>query len=103
MTLWDLLTALCFVMPIAGALATVKDTPKGLLAYVVAVIVGFVLGGFCGWTMRAMGDRVAARSGPGKEDQKPGAFRVLYFAAVIWIVVALFLGSWMTEMILHFV
>jgi hypothetical protein len=103
MTLWDLLTALCFVMPIAGALATVKDTPKGLLAYPVAVVVGLVVGGLCAWTMRAMGNKVAARSGPGKEDQKPGAFRMLYFVTVIWIVVALFLGSWMTKVILRFV
>jgi hypothetical protein len=40
MGLWDLMTALCFVMPIAGALATVKDIRKGWIGYALAILVG---------------------------------------------------------------
>jgi len=101
MALWDLMTALCLVMPIAGALAVVKDTQKGWAGNILAVAIGLVLGGLCAWTMRAVGNKFAVNASPGKASQRPWHFRILYGAAMLWVVVALFLGSWATEMLLH--
>jgi hypothetical protein len=103
MGLWDLMTALCFVMPIAGALATVKDVHKGWIGYALAILVGVVVGAFCAWAMRTIGSKVAGDSKPGTEAQKPWLLRMLYAATVIWIVFALFLGSWLTEASLRFI
>ncbi len=97
------MTALCFVMPIAGALATVKDIQKGWVGYALAILVGVVVGAFCAWAMRAVGSKVAGDSKPGAEAQKPWLFRMLYAATVIWIVFALFLGSWLTKASLRFI
>jgi len=73
MTLWDLMTALCAVMPLAGALATLRDIQKGWLGYGVAVVVGVVVGLLCAWAMRAVGTALATRSGAGsiREDELP--------------------------------
>jgi hypothetical protein len=103
MALWDVMTALCFVMPIAGALATVKDVQKGWAGYTLAIIVGVVLGALCAWAMRIASSKLAPRSSSGPEIGRPWLFRALYFAAFIWIAVALFLGSWVTEASLHFI
>ena len=103
MALWDLMTALCFVMPIAGALATVKDVQKGWAGYALAIIVGVVLGALCAWTMRAASNKLAPRSSSGPGIDRPWFFRALYFAAFIWIVVATFLGNWVTEASLRFI
>jgi hypothetical protein len=103
MALWDLLTALCFVMPIAGALATVRDVQKGWAGYALAIIVGAVLGTLCAWAMRTASSKLATRSSTGPKIDSPWFFRALYFAAFVWIVIALFLGSWVTEASLHFI
>jgi uncharacterized membrane-anchored protein len=100
MTLWDLMTALCTVMPLAGALATVRDVQKGWAGYGLAIIVGAVVGVLCAWAMRAAGTSFASRS-RARSDTKPWNFRVLYVAAAGWIVLALFLGSWVTGALMH--
>ena len=103
MTLWDLMTAFCFVMPTAGALATVKDVHKGWPGYALAIIVGIVLGALCAWAMRMASSKLAPALSPGPETERPWFFRALYFAAFIWIVVVLLLGSWVTEASLRFI
>ena len=103
MALWDLLTALCLVMPTAGALATVKDIPRGWAGYGVAIMVGVLLGVGCAWAMRTLGGRLAARSAPTPDSPNTWRFRALYTGAVLWIIVALFLGSWATEAVLHLI
>jgi hypothetical protein len=103
MTLWDLLTALCLVMPTAGALATVKDIPRGFAGYIVAITVGLILGVGCAWAMRTLGNRFAVRSTPTPDSENTWRFRALYTGAVLWIIVALFLGSWITEAVLRLI
>lgn len=100
MTLWDLMTALCTVMPLAGALATVRDIHKGWIGFALAIIVGAVVGVLCTWAMRAIGDNIATRS-RASSDTRPWYFRVLYVMAAAWIILALFLGSWVTAAFMH--
>jgi cell division protein FtsW (lipid II flippase) len=85
------MTALCAVMPLVGALATVRDVQKGWLGYGVAIVVGVVIGLFCAWAMRAVGTALATRSRPGSD--RGWKFRLLYIGASVWIIFALFIGS----------
>jgi hypothetical protein len=103
MTLWDLMTALCFVMPLAGALATLRDVQNGWLGYGLASVIGLVIGGLCVWAMRAVGSYFATRSSAGSETLRPWYFRALYVAAAVWIIVALFLGSWVTAAFIRYI
>ena len=100
MTLWDLMTALCAVMPLAGALATVRDVQKGWLGYEIALVVGVVVGLLCAWAMRAVGTALATRSGTGS-DRRRWNFRLLYVGALAWIVLALFIGSRVAAALIH--
>jgi hypothetical protein len=99
MTLWDLMTAICAVMPLAGALATVRDIQKGWVGYGLAIIVGVLVGVLCAWAMKAIGIAFATRSGA-RSDRY---FRILYVAAVAWIILALFLGSWVTATFMRYI
>jgi hypothetical protein len=101
--LWDLLTALCFAMPVAGALAAVKGTQKGWAAYALAIVIGVVTGGCCAWAMRTVGVIVEARSRQRPDPQGEWYFRALYLAAAAWIFVALFLGARVTGAFIHFI
>ncbi|HZQ22696.1 MAG TPA: hypothetical protein VFA89_07835 [Terriglobales bacterium] len=100
MTLWDLMTALCAAMPVAGALATVRGAQKGWLGYGIAIIVGVLIGVLCAWAMRATGTRLAGRSGAGP-DKRRLHFRLLYVGAAAWIILALFIGSWLAGAVIH--
>lgn len=99
MTLWDLMTALCAVMPLVGALATVRDVQKGWLGYGVAIVVGAVVGLSCAWAMRAVGTALATRSGAGSDRR--WNFRFLYIGASAWIILALLIGSWVAAALVH--
>jgi hypothetical protein len=97
MALWDLLTALCLVLPIAGGLATVKDLHRGWHGYAVSILISVAIGMFCAWIMRATARRVAVSSAPNGIPVGPSRLRVLYCLAILWILVALFAGNRVSE------
>jgi len=94
------MTALCVVMPLAGAITTVRDIQKGWVGYSLAIIVGALVGVLCAWAMRATGNYFVTRFGV-RSNTSEWYFRVLYVAAVVWITLALFLGSWMTASVMN--
>jgi hypothetical protein len=102
-SLWDLLTALCFAMPIAGALASAKPARVGFNSYVLAITIGVVLGLGCAYIMRTAGKAVASRSKGHSVSVRERYFRALYLAAIVWIVLGLFLGSWASSNLLRLV
>ena len=51
-TLWDLLTLISFVVPVAGAFADAKHSHAGLAGYVLAISVGLAIGVGCAVCMR---------------------------------------------------
>jgi hypothetical protein len=97
-SLWDLLTLICFVMPIGGALASAQSFKAGLGGQALAVAIGTVPGVFCAWTVRVVSKAIVA-----KLQRRPNwdhaaslqrwFFRGLYFAALVWIVFAGFLSG----------
>jgi hypothetical protein len=92
-TLWDLLTAFCFAMPIAGALASAKLGKAGFSGYALAITTGLALGACFVWTMWTVGNTVDAYIKRQPVPLRERYYRALYFGAMLWVVFGLFLGS----------
>jgi cation transport ATPase len=103
MTLWDLLIGICFAVPIGGALESARSAKAGLCGYALAITVGIALGACCAWTMRTVGGTVYAHIERYSESLQERYCRVLYFAAMVWIVIVVFLGKWVSSALLRFV
>ena len=101
MTLWSLLVALCFVMPLSGALASAKLLRVGLRGYAFSVLVGLLLGIGCAWIMQRVGSLFYARLKHCGVFSQERYFRLLYLGALVWIAFALFLGNWVTSPLLR--
>jgi len=95
-SLWNLLTVICFAMPIGAALSATKHSKVGWTGYVVAVMVASALAWLGLWAKQTMGKRVADRAKLYSASQKESYFRRLYFAVVLWIVVSSLLSAWLT-------
>jgi len=102
-SLWDLLLLLCFTMPIAGALLPAHSAKVGFNGYTVAIVVGVALGLGCSWSMRTIGKKISVSTRPYSASRREGYFRALYFAGVLWIAFAFFLGTWASSAALRFV
>jgi hypothetical protein len=101
MSLWGLLTALCCAMPVAGALASAKLARAGFFGYVFSIAIGLVLGLGCTYIMRTVGKTGANRLEGNSASVREPYLRALYFAAILWIVLALFLGDWASSLLLR--
>jgi hypothetical protein len=101
MTLWGLLISLSLVMPIAGAIASARLAHKGFAGYIVAILVGLMLGAACAWTLRKFGHFVVARQETRPVRAQELYLGTLYVAAVLWVLLALFAGSWTSSIILR--
>jgi hypothetical protein len=107
-SLWDLLTGICFAASVGCALASARIAKVGFSGHALAIAVGVALGVLCAWTLR-----VVARAIVAKLQRRPGwahsvslqkwFFRGLYLAAMVWIVFAGFLGGWVSLAVLHLV
>jgi hypothetical protein len=103
MSLWDLLSVLCFAMPIAGAVASARLAKAGFRGYALAITIGLALGVSCAWTVRTAGKTVDAHVKRHSESVQERYFRALYFAAMLWIVFGLFLGAWASSVLMRVV
>src|SRR5258707_99239 len=103
MTLWGLLLALCFGMPVGGALASPGLARAGLRGYVAAIAGGLVLGTCCAWTMEAVGATVRRRIEKQPVSLRERYYRALYFVAMLWIMLAGLLGKWVSSVMLRHV
>ena len=94
---WHLVVTLCFFMPGAGAIATAKAEGAGFGASVIILVLGLTLGFVCAWMLHLAG--VAAGN---QMRQQTGARQariamVLNVGAVLWMVIALVLGLWLSS------
>ena len=108
MTVWDLLTGLCFGMPIGGALAPAGLAKAGIGGYAFAITIGVVLGVCCAWMMRVAGNAVVAKLQRRPDWLAAAPLRRLFFggfifAVVLWIVFVLLLGVWVSSALLRLV
>lgn len=94
MSLWDLLTLICFVAPIAGANFVAKQNGQGTSGHVFAVLFGIALGALFSGAMRFSGEKLLQyiRASSARGERILG---VLYCAAVAWAFVGLAVSTWM--------
>ena len=81
MTLWDMLTVLPLGSAIAGAVAAARVQHAGPAGFAVIAVYGFVLGVLCVSAARYIGSVARRRS------LSNGVLRLLYSAAVAWVIV----------------
>jgi hypothetical protein len=106
--LWDLLTGICFAAAVGCALASARIAKVGFGGHALAITIGIVLGGLCAWTMRAVAKTVVANfqrrsNWEHSVSLQKWFFRALYFAALLWIVFAGFLGGRLSLALLRIV
>lgn len=102
-TLWQLLIFICLTIPIGGGLASAKFAKVGPSGYALTIIVALAVGVCCAWTMSTVGKAVVAHIGRQPVLLRERYARALYFAAMLWIVFALFLGDWVSSAVLRLV
>jgi hypothetical protein len=100
-TLWGLLTALSFAMPLAGAFASPEVSHSGVGGYTKAVLVGLTLGGCCAWILRRFGHFVLRKASASPVPMKGLYWGGIYSAAVAWVVLALFIGMWASSFLVR--
>jgi hypothetical protein len=103
-TLWDLLTLISFVVPVAGAAADAKHSHAGLVGYVLAISVGLAIGVCCAVCMRIALVRVGGYLVRGDVSARAVSWYsgLMLIAAFIWMVFGLFAESWIVTKIVRF-
>ena len=93
--MWDLLTLISFVLPVAGASADAKHFHPGIVGYVLAISVGLAIGVCCAACMRIALVRIGGylvRSNVSARVQSWYSGLML-ISAFIWMVFGLFAES----------
>lgn len=96
MTVWELLTAACFVMPICVGVEEAKLAKVGFGGYALAITIGLALGVGCAWVMRAVVEKIFTRLE--RYPRRPywqDCF--LGIAVLLWVIFAFFLGGWVSS------
>lgn len=88
-------------MPISGALASARLLRVGIRGFGFSVFVGLILGFGCAWTMQKAGGLVYIHLKQRVVSIQERYFRLLYFGALVWIVLSLFLGNFVTSALLR--
>lgn len=92
-TLWDLLTVVCFVMPAGGALASARLAKAGFSGIAVAIVLGLALSFCFAWAMRVIGKIAGTHIRRQPSPRQNIYFMFLYLAAMLWIVFGFVLGA----------
>jgi hypothetical protein len=104
MALWHVLILMCFAAPIGTSLASAQYARVGPGGYALAIIIGLIVGGGCGWTVwithRTVGDYIQRHSNAGGSLWY---FRAFYSAKILWVAFAGFIGFWLSSVLLRIV
>jgi hypothetical protein len=95
--LWTMLNAICFLACMFGSVGAARAARTGPVGYVLAMVIGLALGGSFTWVMWKLGGRVGAAVQAHPEPKRELYFRVLYVAAVLWVLIALFVTDRLTS------
>src|SRR5215472_5747959 len=102
MALWHMLILVCFSAPVGASLASAQYAKAGFAGYVVSICVGLTVGLSCAWVMWRVHRFVASRVSPRPRDShQEWLFGAFYFAKVLWIAFAGFLGFSLPSMLLR--
>ena len=101
-TLWDLLTLISFVLPVAGASGVAKGSHAGLLGYALVLSIALTIGICCAACMRVALVRVGGylvRINQSARTESLYSAGML-IAAFIWMVFAFVAAVWLATKIL---
>ena len=102
--LWYLLLAICFVIPIEGAIVAVKHAKTGFGGYLLAIAIGLVVASSSTWTMWATHKIVRPRPDwKLTASQQEWYFGAFYIAKILWVLFAGFVGFWLASALLRLV
>ena len=103
MKLWHLLLAWSFLSPISGALASATNAKVGFGGYALAFAIGLGLGLISVWTMETVRPIVADHAERRSLSMQVWYVRELYSVALMWIVLGLCVGYWVTSALIRLV
>jgi hypothetical protein len=101
--LWTQLILICFIQPIAAAIASAKHAKAGPGGFAAVIRLGLALGLFGAWAMWAGGEALGARIERQPESLQERYFCALFFAAIVWIIITAELGAWLSSTMLRLV
>jgi len=92
-----MLNAICFLISIVAAVGGAREAKAGFGGYSLAIAIGITLGVACTWAMWTVGERVGVAVQPYPEAKRELYFRVLYLAAVLWILIVVVIADHVTS------
>ncbi|MGB8887672.1 MAG: hypothetical protein WCC87_13170 [Candidatus Korobacteraceae bacterium] len=92
MTLWQILTALCFLMPVAFALDAANSVKHSVVGYAVALIVGIIVGVCTAFAMWKVGGQLSKLRSTATSSQGV-IIACICLASTLWIGIAGYLGG----------
>lgn len=95
--LWTMLHTICFFGCIIAAVGAAREAKIGFIGYALAVAIGLAMGGGLTWVMWNTGERVIAAVEARSEARQELYFRMLYLAAVLWVLIAIFIADYVTS------
>ena len=101
MTLWHLLLLICITTTFFTSLAVPWRANYGLSGYGIAIIVGFVVSAFFGWTMWTTHKAVAQRFENSPHPNDDWFAYGLYVIKIVWILLSGFVGFWLTSWLIR--
>jgi hypothetical protein len=96
-TYWHLVVAVCFFMPLAGAVATATAARATSGAYVLVIALALALGFAFAWALQLAGAAVGNQMCQHTGARQRRLELVLHTCAVLWMAIALFLGIWLSS------
>jgi hypothetical protein len=102
--LWDLLTVLSGASAYSGAWTALRVTGVKGAALVVGVVLGLGIGVACIITIRVASGQALDRishTGEGAESRTERALRLVYFGAIVWLVISEVLAYQITKVVIR--
>ena len=101
MSIWHLLTSLCFFMPIAGSVLSAVRARVGIGGYAIALCSGAITGTCCAIAMLFALKAVWSYSQHKGESAQNRYLVAVSLAIVPWMVIAGLLGRWVSAATLN--
>jgi len=103
MTIWDILLGICFVLPIGMAIRSAHAAHAGVIGYLLALVIAFIIGLSFAISMYSLREVVMERYKTAQRVVLNLILAAALIAQIIWIIVATISGLATTSSILRLV
>lgn len=87
-----MLTLICFLVCVFAAVGAARDSNTGFIGYALAVTIGLAMGVGSTWAFWTLGERLIGAVQRRPEARRELYLRLLYAAAVLWILSVAFIA-----------